>query len=248
MILIKTYAADAPWLTWLLRSAVRFASGFGPWHILTEPESRAAVYDAARAAAPPDFHIVDVYATLPDSRRIASGYIRQQYCKLHGDLVTGGDHVQLDSDCFFIRDTTPALWGTPPYWLMTPYSALSGDVLRHQELTSRLLGFDVHHEYMRRAGFYMRAEGLAGLREHLERQHGKSVAALFAELGSASEYNLYGAWCHRFAPHLYRWIDTAATPPDQWPPTHVWQGWSYEGVTPAREQWFRDVLDGTVVP
>ena len=124
-VLIKTYAADAEWLYWLLRSADRFARGFGPWFVVTEPESMETVCDAiARAVDPhgsPLCKIVDSHEVWPEGKSVlhharggSPGYFHQQGLKLLGDLICGGDHVQIDSDCFFIRETTPELWGDLP--------------------------------------------------------------------------------------------------------------------------------------
>lgn len=253
-VLIKTYARDAEWLYWLLRSADRFAGGFGPWYVVTEPESMDAIRRTIlRGARSRSFgvalRVFDSHDALPEGRVVLEGvgnrgYIHQQYCKLHGDLIVGGDHLQIDSDCFLVRETTPTDWGAPPYWFKTPFASLVGSqALAWRDVTNAILGFTpaachhvalgqlvpVEHEYMRRHPFYMRAEGLRGLRAHLERQHSKSIAELFRGLDHVSEYNLYGAWCERFAPELHRWIDTSSVPPDQWPPVVALQGWSYAG-------------------
>lgn len=248
-VLVKTYSPDAPWLVWLLRSAARFAKGFGPWIVLTERESAGHIHRAIQESGATGRLAIayrEVESVLPTVAGIQSGYIRQQACKLHGDLVgvADGDHLQLDSDCFFVRPTTPADFGDPPHWFRTPYSMLAGDqAMAWRDATNAILGFraehashvaladrvPIEHEYMRRHPFYMRAEGLRGLRRYLEEIHCKSVVELFHGLSVVSEYNVYGAWCHRFRPDLYRWVDTSIVPPDEWPAPVVMQAWSYAG-------------------
>lgn len=254
-ILIKSYSKDAEWLYWCLRSALRFARGFGDITVVRDraPGDFEATGGAIRralsdsAALFPDETTAPIVSSVPHTPEmglIESGYIRQQAIKLHGDLIVNGDHLQLDSDCFFIRKTTPADFGDPPYWFRTPYTMLASDqAMAWRDATNAILGFrpeyahhvaladrvPVEHEYMRRHPFLMRAEGLRGLRRYLEEIHSKSVVELFRGLSVVSEYNVYGAWCHRFRPDLYRWVDTSIVPPDKWPAPVVMQAWSYAG-------------------
>ena len=75
----------------------------------------------------------------------------------------------------------------------------------------------------------MRAEGLRGVRHHLETRTGHTLARFVAEAAIMSEYNLYGGWTERFARHLHTWLDTSEVPQEKWPLVHIVQGWSYAG-------------------
>lgn len=257
-VLIKTYARDAEWLYWLLRSADKFARGFGPWHIVTEPESMEAVSGAIAHAIDPHgsplCKIVDSHEVWPEGKSVLHharggnpGYFHQQGIKLYADLITGGDCLVLDSDCFFVEPTTPDDFGNPPYWMRTPYAELGGAV-PWRKPTEEHLGFPISHEYMRRHPFLLRAEAVRGVRQHLELRTGHTLARLVAETECLSEFNLIGAWTARHAPHLYTWLDTAEVPAAAWPPVKVWQGWSYaghgaDGIPEETLTRYRELLD-----
>lgn len=257
-IVIKTYRKDLEWLYWCLRSLDKFAVGFGPVHIIgeTDADELAAIkdtYERARIdslfAGIPARLVYHVHSSPPGAGLIASGYIRQQYCKMLADTMLKGAfdrHLQLDSDCFLTRRVTPEEWGDPPYWLRTPWEALHGHAeacARKPEL-ERILGFSVPYEYMRRHPFVLRHDGLRALRAHLTTRYGIPLAELMAGEPGWSEYNLYGAFCAHILPDLHRWVSThppEGVPMDA-PPSCVQQAWSYaahegRGI-PA------DVLDG----
>lgn len=240
-IFIKTYSADFEWLYWCLRSILKFGQAFGDVHIVGEANDMHAITNVIHRARLDDVGLPPkaffVHPLPAGARHIAVGYMRQQYVKMLADEILLGSrsdrHLQLDSDCFLIREVNPSKWGDPPYWLRTPWDALRAhpDACARQPVLEELLGFSVPYEYMRRHPFMLKHEGLAALRAHLTARHALPLWEIVARAASWSEYNLYGAFCAHTIPELHRWVSTeeerGSGSSGNYPAPCLMQSWSY---------------------
>lgn len=222
-IFIRTYRHDANWLRYLIRSIVKFCSGYNSVVVVC-PKSDWDVIQPVTNAYP-----VKLITTDDD---LGSGYLEQQYSKMTADLFCDGDYIAfVDSDCIFVKPNTPEVWfenGKVKY-LITPYSAL-GTSVPWQQFTQKALGFECPFETMRRHPCVFPREVIAGCRTYLMMLHHKPLRTYILEQGgnSFSEFNVMGSYALAVEPEKFHFLDTTSNP---LPEKVLEQRWSYGGLT-----------------
>jgi hypothetical protein len=109
------------------------------------------------------------------------------------------------------------------------------DVKRWQIGTSKHVGYEVQHEFMRRLPLPYSRKVLDGTRRHLEKLHNttwlKYMISVWED-GDFSESNVIGAWAWRYSPHSYYWVDRDEKFRHLYPekPNHLRQFWSHGGL------------------
>jgi len=226
-ILVKSCARDARWLPWLLRSVVRFTSGFRDVVVLFPRDERSAIDGMGLTRERVVF--TDDYG---------DRYVYQQLCKLNADRYTDADFVlHVDSDCVFLGPASPETYFTAglPQLLHTPYHAFAGQgAACWQAGTERALGRPVALEFMRRMPLVYPRGAYDRLRSFVERTHGTAFEPFLMESppdARPSEFNWLGAYCWFFMHDQFHWVDTRSEP---LPPNPLRQFWSHSG--PSAEE------------
>lgn len=150
-IFIVTYAADARWLEYCLRSIDKFATGFRQT-VVAYPAHEQHVLGPICAA-----HKNVLQRIFPQG---TDGHLDQNIAKTCADMYSDADQIlHLDSDCVFFRPVTPDTYctdGKPDLWYeyydrLTPARYPGG--VPWQEITRNALCIPVTVETMRRFPF-----------------------------------------------------------------------------------------------
>lgn len=233
----KSFIKDLEWCTYMVRSVAKFAPSSAI--VIVVEDGEKAAFDEALGKLHRSIDVHEVSSFAPEANSIQNGYIRQQYVKLISDLVINESHVHIDSDVVITEPVTAKTWfeGNKPIWLTTSYAHL-GSSVPWRRPTETTLKFNVELEYMRAAGNWMEPDLLKALRSYMERD-GVQVWRFMTTVTEISEYNLYGAFVHRFHPDRYHWVDTVERPDVKRP---VDQAWSYGGITSERRSMLETLL------
>jgi len=220
-IFIKTCAKDMEWLVYCLKSIQQYGSGFLETVIVADESQRETIPE----------NITNIhYAEDWDN-----GYLQQQSVKLMADKYAKGDTILfVDSDCVFYKNFTPAdfMRDGKPILLKTHYDNLidktmpgGGKPLVWQEITSKIMGFPVEWEYMRRIPCLYWKDSLERFRKKMPDLPEKIRNA---QDKSFSEFNAIGAYIDKYEPENYFISDNMV-----WmQPCVAKQFWSWGGVTP----------------
>ena len=221
-IFYKTYRNDIPWLQESLKTLLQHWRGHRQVVIVCPPEDARAVRSICAWA-----RVLEV------EEKGIRGYIFQQAAKLNAHNYTNADHiVYCDSDCMWIKPTTPSTYihaDGRPYMLYTPYSAVP-EALQWKGPTEQALGQEVFAEFMRRHPLVYHKKTLHKMDKWFVAKYGmpaSQVMIKFGEPWGMSEFNLMGAWAWYHARDDFHWINTTT---DTWEPDHLKQYWSYGGV------------------
>jgi len=161
----------------------------------------------------------------PKANKILNGYNRQQYIKLHADLILpeDTDYVMfVDSDFLFFVKHTPDYFlkeGKPNIY-MTKYEYF----LKRLEINNRinacktislrrtwiekLLGFSVEHSYMRTVPSIYPINVFKPLRDHIYNGTNTNFLNHFLNNSTVSEFELLGAFCHKIMNNDVNFVET----------------------------------------
>jgi len=233
-IFIRTYDKDAAWLRFCLRSLRMFATGFDETVVVTPKESDHAIRPLAE-----EFGCR--YGTCP--RLSHDDYIGQQATKMTADNWCSGDIICfVDSDQVFRRPMDASDFVDKDgkvAMLKTRYSEIE---CPWQPVTSRIVGFPVEYEYMRRLPLAYPRNVLFVARRHIEGTHHMAFEDFIRRVPRRefSEFNVLGAAAEAFCPDQFTIRDTATVP--DLPPPFSRQFWSWGGVTPEIEREIETIL------
>lgn len=234
-IFIRTYAGDALWLDWCLKSICKNAPTLPI--TLVAPESDREV--VKRVAEKYDVY---VHGVTPVHKE---GYMDQQWSKIHADVFCrDASHIiHVDSDCLWTNpDWQKELFKNgKPIAYKTSYRSLEGSGAIHwQGITESALGFGIDYEYMRRHPAVYPREIYERLKEHLGARH-NGLKGWYSGLKDRrfSEFNALGAFADRFFSQDFHWIDTDG---DILPEKVVEQGWSWGGFGEVERKRWEELL------
>ena len=220
-IFIRSYAKDLPWLGYCLRSIHKFAIGFSEI-VIAVPENERHLFRHLTAEK-----LVSVHDGQP-------GYLCQQADKMHADTHCMCSYIlHFDADMIFTAPVTPEFFfhDGNPIWLITPWSALSGDEKKAwmHVLVKALREFPPY-EFMRKCAVMVPSWLYGEFRAHMEKLHGVPLTSyIMNQPGHEfSEYNSLGfyAWLHHR--DKFHWHDTTIDGVPSWP---FRQFWSWGGLT-----------------
>lgn len=221
-IFIRSYEKDFEWLSFALRSIYKFASGFNDVVIAVPAgqESKLRHLTVER--------IILCHDGQP-------GYLCQQNDKLNADIHTNADFVwSMDSDCVLTRPVRPEMFfrDGKPIWMMTPWSALSGDEFRSwAHIMVKCVQDFPTHEFMRRHGQMIPGWAYREFRAFIERTHKCTMTEyVMSQQGHEfSEFNCLGFYLYKHHRDKFYWWDTEV---DGVPEAVMDQHWSWSGMTP----------------
>lgn len=232
-IFIRTYAGDAQWLPYCLRSIHKFCSGFSNLIIVT-PESSKSVIKPIASEFGADFFVCD-QLNIDD-------YVGQQGTKMLADTWCKSDSICfVDSDVIFIRDTTPNLIISDSGCIDMIKTAYNTIECPWQSITEKAVGFPVEFEYMRRLPLTYNRDLLEFTRTHIEKTHGRTFHQFIAEVPGRelSEFNILGAIAEKFMPEKFNFINSSIDP---LPELYIKQFWSWGGITEEVQETINNLL------
>jgi hypothetical protein len=222
-IFIRTYAGDAEWLRYCLRSIVKFATGFHSTTVVCPVASHDVIHPIAAEFGCP----YDACEQLN-----VDDYVGQQATKMLADKWCAADIVCfMDSDSVLVRPFTPESVVGPDGKVQLLKTRYDGIDLPWQEITEQVVGFPVAWEYMRRHPFAYPKELLPLVRQRIEEFQGMPFEQFIRSIPGRhfSEFNAIGAVADRLYPEMIDWVDTAE---HALPEVYVKQFWSWGGLTP----------------
>lgn len=215
-LFIVTYARDLDWLAVSLRSIAKYWTSGLPPLIVANKDSMGKLPGAVHALGC-TVHWVDLWS---DGRR------DQIYLKMIADTLVSPEAeavLFLDSDCLFTRPVTPDLLCDPegrPFIRMRSYASALAEGINGRRLNEieawsyrgyadvvreTLTGSSPRYEYMQAMPYLFYTETVRRTREAILRRTGKSLKEVMLGYHSSlfSEFNLFGAYAHLFAPERY---------------------------------------------
>ena len=240
-IFIRTYAKDARWLEYCLRSVEKYARGFRQVLVNYGSNDEAIIGPIVRS------HPGFVCRPEPPS---GNGYADQLAAKISCDEYTDADFFfHVDDDCVFTAETTPTTHftdGKPDVWYDRYDSKWLKDhqgVRARKPATEAALGRpSIEVETTRRFPFVFPRWLYQATRQQIERTHGISCRAYIQRnFGLFSEFNMLGAMAYYVYPdkfELWSMDDYCLKPP------LMKQYWSHSGLTPAEEKELLAITDG----
>lgn len=224
-VFVKSYAKDAPWLEWCLRSIRKFASGFRGVQVIS-PDAQTVVFPTA----PYD----QSWKVLPEYGN--DHYLSQQVFKLYADTFTDADWILFtDSDTIFTRPVTPETYlkNGKFVWMMTPMNEAHPDEQQAwRRVMRKFFGKEPEYEFMRRHPFLLPRWLLADLRAFCVRQHGIELKdyVMAQPYREFTEFNILGMYAYEYHRDKFEWLDTSKVPEAEWPILTVDQQWSHNPI------------------
>jgi hypothetical protein len=240
-IFIRTYAKDARWLEYCLRSVEKYARKFRQTVVVYGSNDESVIGPICRA-----------HPGLITKHDVPSGngYADQLTSKISCDLYTDADFFfHVDDDCVFTGETTPLTHttdGKPDVW----YDRYDSKWLRdhhgvqvRKPATEAALGRpNIDVETTRRFPVLYPRWLYKAARDRIESVHGVSTKEyIFHNCGPFSEFNVLGALAYYEYPKnfaLWSMDDYCKKPP------LMKQFWSHSGLTPAEEVELKQITDG----
>lgn len=226
-----TYAPDAVWLEYMLRSIDKYARQFRRT-VVMYPTTDEAVLGPICAAHPSVTGIA--------FEQGADGHLDQNALKTSPDLHSDADFfLHIDSDCVFTAEATPldyATDGKPDIWWEF-YTELGPDKVPGgvpwREITQHALGIPVQVETMRRFPFLYPRWLYKATRERIERAHEmpfreyvRTAPRLGGAFHSYSEFNALGCMAfYEFGDQFFslKHVSTSPTKPSKM--NQYWSHW-----------------------
>jgi hypothetical protein len=229
-IMIVTYAKDADWLRYCLRSIRKFCTGFGDV-IVAYPNKDATLIEPICREYGATQKGFDEHST--------KGHLHHLVVKCEADLYCpDADYVlHVDSDCVFHEPTTPEDYfvGGKPVMMRERYDRL-GTQVPWRPVVARALGFNPEYETMRRHPSLYPRTIYAELREHVEAVHHVPfdryvLAQEMIPCPGFCEFNSLGALAIQSHEGDYHWVDPEH---DVVPANRLRQFYSHGGLTEYR--------------
>lgn len=242
-ILIVSYAPDAVWLSYCLRSIRRWATGFGEVRVVYPERDDTAMWPR-----------VTEYGGTPvpyDEPAGPLGHLYNNLTKCKADLYCQSNHIlHVDSDCIFVRETSPAefFYNGLPILLGRAWEN-AADAICWREPVTRALGFTPPYETMARLPIIHNRLAYSLTRTHVAGVVGMDFDRFV--LGTKNtfpygfcEFNTIGGIALSQLAQYYHFTEV---PP--YPESPVRQLWSHQVFTSELTQWLEEATTvGTTRP
>ncbi len=233
-ILIVSYAHDALFCSYNLRSISKFATGFNGVKVVVPRVDEEAFAPMCKQ--------YDATLILFDEAKAPKGHLHHNVMKCMADVhCHEADFVlHTDSDCVFTQPVTPADYfesGKPILWheLYEPLKIIHPGRYAWKVITDANLGWDCAWETMARHPAVHHRWLYPAMRQYLEKRHGlpfeKYVLKLKATRPAGfAEFNVLGSYAHKFHYDAYAWVDMTGV--TNRPAGKLKQFSGYHGMTP----------------
>ena len=222
-----TYARDAKWVEYMLRSVRKYAREFRDT-IVMYPNHEKPTFAPMEQRFP--------WVRWIGFNENPDGHMHQNLIKCTADLYSDADFIcHIDSDCMFTEKSVPSDFFTngKPDLLFNKYSDLKG--VPWQGITEAALGFACPNETMRRFPFVYPRWLYAELRKHIETLHNKpfseyvfTAPCIKGAFHGFSEFESLGSLAINSFSEFFHLYDMANGAKHQ----QVRQYWSWSGLTP----------------
>ena len=222
-IITVTYDKDLEFLKYNLKSIKKFCNQYHGNVVVIDDHKDDCLQTQKYLES-----IGQKYFVNKEAKLIKRGYIRQQYIKMYSDMYVPKDCnyiCHIDSDSLFKKTHTPDRFfrDGKPIMIKNLYKKLiphlksqrvdTQGLEKWQQTTSRIVGFDVDYEFMFRMPLVYPKDLFRKTREYLEKKHNRdSLVEVLKDIPIMSEYNILGAFAHRFMYDDFFWIDRWETP------------------------------------
>lgn len=236
-VLYVTFARDREWMEYSLKSFKKYCKGFAGVTIVV-PEWDVQSFLPLEAYGTPECPVwIKNFAEYP-----GRGFVHHLAMKCCADIFCPeADMVlHMDPDCLFSAPTDPQdyLVDGKPVLVIEPFEVLK---MVHPARynwkagVEQALKFEVSHETMCRHPAIHHTILYKKMREHMESVHLTPFIDYVIKQKNSypqgfSEYPTLGACAMQFYSKYYHFIDRKDQGDKADPVSHVWQGWSYEGV------------------
>ncbi|SRR5258708_3957506 len=239
-ILIVSFAPDAEWLTYCLRSLQRYASGFSKINVVFPNRDDSIMRS-----------ICINYNANPigyDEPPPPLGHLSHNIAKTSADIYCpDATHVvHIDSDCIITNYFTPDMLfhNDKPILIRQLYKDV-GPAICWKGPAEKALGFETPYETMRRMPLIHDINVYPAVRNHIEQVHNMSFSKYVLQQKPTypcgfCEFNTIGSFALMRMPELY----SIATPPDNnIVEIPIKQLWSHGGVSNDVRQWCEEVIN-----
>lgn len=216
-IITVAYDKDLDFLKYNLKSIKKFCKGYHENIVIVDDHENDCVNTKRYLES-----IDQKYYTNLKAKHVKRGYVRQQYMKLLSDKYVSNDTdyiCHVDADSVFKRDHTPDVYfrDNKPMLVKNNYNKLISHLKslevtavpfeRWRDITSKILKFKVEYEFMYRMPLVYPKNLTKQVRKYVEDAHGCSLLELLKDRHTLSEYNILGAYAHKFTSEDFFWID-----------------------------------------
>ena len=216
-IITITYDEDLEFLKYNLKSIKKFCDGYHENIVVIDDHENDCVETQKYLES-----IGQKYFVNREAKHVKKGYVRQQYIKLLSDKYVSRDTdyiCHIDSDSLFKQKHTPEIYfrDNKPILVKNDYNKI---ILRQKSIgnspapferwrymTSKFLNFKVDYEFMYRMPLVYPKDLTKQVREYLEKINNCSLLDLVKDLPIMSEYNIIGAYAHKFTNDDFFWVD-----------------------------------------
>jgi hypothetical protein len=217
---VRSYHADARWLSFALRSLHRFARHVVQRVVVAVPGAEAALFESFLKGFEPWVELSLVTQPLTgDAGDFTDGYDQVKYDVLTADERVRGDVdfiLHMDSDAAFVRHL---LWtdlfaggkavarmtkweNLPPHFKQTQYADVK------EAIGGLPDGEDVEHDFARHVGLVYPRRAYQLARDRVELTHGQSFRSFVAgSTVSVTDYNVLGAVMYHFHRGDMKWVE-----------------------------------------
>lgn len=238
-ILLVSYAPDAKWAEYCLRSITRFASGFSSLTVVVPNKHKAffSVMCATHGAILKGYELNE-----------AKPFLHHEIIKLTADQWVPADTdlvLHIDSDCVFTAPVTPETYQHEerPILMREYYHDFQFvDPNRHQwkHCAEHALGFECKWETMCRHPGVFWVPHYAEMRAHIAARHGKSfedfVFSCTEHPLGFTEFPTIGAFVVEKHPADYCLVESINTPRAMWNDAHWKERFGIEPGKDGRKQ------------
>lgn len=247
-----TYARDAEWTQWMIRSVQKYAFGFAGITVVF-PEKDVPVFEPLmsefRASR---VHVRWVHEEEPEGAE--AGHMNQNYLKCCADKYVPRETthvVHIDSDCAFTGDfdSSELFEDGKPHLLFTPYDQLGNEAdAPWRAITENALKFSCPAETMRKFPFIYPVWLYDYLRKWVEARNlmdFKKFVMTAPKLGryafhGFSEFNALGCFAKEQLAYHFHLYETSTAAPRY--PLH--QYWSHSLFTRGEREELKKITEG----
>lgn len=227
--LVVTYAPDARWTEFLIKSFIKYARGFRQM-IVVYPKQHVAAFESIQ-------NLFKTHAQIKwvgFDEREGNGHMHHNIVKCRADELSDAEYFfHIDSDCVLMGKLRPEDFFTEgrPDILYSRHDQVQSP---WRDVTELALGCRVEVETMRRHPFVYPRWLYGEMRrrvEHVHRMNFDDYVFAAPSRGGAhrgfSEFCTLGAYAKYFRPDAFHFYDTK----NGCKPCDVRQYWSYSGIT-----------------
>jgi len=237
-VLYVTFSRDLHWTRYSLESIYRFGTGLSGVTVVVPTNDVGIFSQFARYSTPECPVRIKGFLEYP-----GKGFVHHLGMKCYGDVFCPDADLilHMDPDCLFTTAFSKGDYviGEKPVLVVEPYDAIkTAHPARYnwKRVTEEALKFDCTHETMCRHPAVHYSWLYRATRDHIEKVHATPFLDFVIKQKNSypqgfGEFNTLGSYALKNHTSKYHIIDRKDQGASADPPSKLWQGWSYTGVT-----------------